>query len=217
VVILFENQIGVKLVLPKKVVKERKSFEVFIPKGARHQQKIVFTGEADQEPGGEAGDIILILSQKEHPVFKRAGDDLQIEQSIPLVQALTGCCFLVKHLDGRQLLVKTNRGEVITPGEIRVIEGEGMPIQRTTDKGNLLVKINIVFPASGSLSEPQLKQIEKLLPSNPPIKTNNLEVEEVNLTKLTSTHQQRGRREAYEDLDEDDDHPGASRVQCAQQ
>jgi len=198
----------------------------------RHQQKIVFSGEADQEPGYEPGDIILLLTQKEHSVFKRNGNDLIIEQSIPLIQALTGCSFCITHLDGRQLLVKTSRGDVIEPGETRVIEGEGMPIPKTSENGNLLVKINIEFPKSGSLTETNMQQLEKLLSAQPTNSTainnnnnnkNNF-VEEVHLTKMTPQHvkqqqqqYERGRREAYDEEEDEEDEMGGNHVQCAQQ
>ena len=34
-------------------------------------QKVVFHGEGDQEPGLEPGDVIIVLDEKEHPVFHR--------------------------------------------------------------------------------------------------------------------------------------------------
>ena len=36
-------------------------------------QKVTFSGEGDQEPGLEPGDIIIVLDEKEHPNFKRSG------------------------------------------------------------------------------------------------------------------------------------------------
>lgn len=39
--------------------------------GMRDGQKIVFHGEGDQEPGIEPGDIIIVLDQREHPLFTR--------------------------------------------------------------------------------------------------------------------------------------------------
>ena len=36
-------------------------------------QKVTFSGEGDQEPGLEPGDIIIVLDEKEHPSFKRSG------------------------------------------------------------------------------------------------------------------------------------------------
>lgn len=58
------------------MVRERKILEVHIEKGMRDGQKITFRGEGDQEPDIETGDIIIILEEKEHPVFMRDGLDL---------------------------------------------------------------------------------------------------------------------------------------------
>lgn len=33
-------------------------------------QKITFNGEGDQEPGLDPGDIIIVLDEREHSVFK---------------------------------------------------------------------------------------------------------------------------------------------------
>ncbi len=52
------------------VVRERKVLEVHVDKGMVDGQKITFSGEGDQEPGLEPGDIIIVLDEKEHPVFK---------------------------------------------------------------------------------------------------------------------------------------------------
>ena len=51
-----------------KVCKETKLLEVHVDKGMRHGQKITFSGEADQAPGVEPGDIVLVLQEKEHEV-----------------------------------------------------------------------------------------------------------------------------------------------------
>ena len=52
----------------KKVSKEVKILEVHVDKGMKHGQKITFGGEADQAPGVEPGDIVLVLQEKEHDV-----------------------------------------------------------------------------------------------------------------------------------------------------
>lgn len=54
-----------------KVCKETKLLEVHVDKGMRHGQKITFSGEADQAPGVEPGDIVLVLQEKEHEVKKQ--------------------------------------------------------------------------------------------------------------------------------------------------
>jgi DnaJ-class molecular chaperone len=51
------------------VIKEVKILEVHVDKGMKHGQRITFTGEADQAPGVEPGDIVLLLQEKEHEVI----------------------------------------------------------------------------------------------------------------------------------------------------
>ena len=59
-------------------MKERKILEVHIDKGMKDGQKITFASEGDQEPAIAPGDIIIILDEKEHAVFKRDGLDLHM-------------------------------------------------------------------------------------------------------------------------------------------
>lgn len=74
------------------------------------RQKITFHQEGDQVPGLEPGDIVIVLDQKEHPVFQRRGNDLVVQKEIPLVDALCGCRQIVHTLDQRQLLVSSRPG-----------------------------------------------------------------------------------------------------------
>ena len=63
----------------RKTVKERKILEVHIDRGMKDGQKITFSGEGDQEPGIEPGDIIIILDEKNHPLFRREDLDLHMK------------------------------------------------------------------------------------------------------------------------------------------
>ncbi|XP_009889412.1 PREDICTED: dnaJ homolog subfamily A member 1-like, partial [Charadrius vociferus] len=66
----------------RKVVREKKILSVHLDKGMKDGQKITFHEEGDQVPGLEPGDIIIVLDQKEHPVFRRSGDDLIVKREI---------------------------------------------------------------------------------------------------------------------------------------
>lgn len=68
------------------------------------------------QPDTVTGDIVFVLQQKEHPKFKRKGDDLFLEHTLSLTEALCGFQFVLTHLDNRQLLIKSNPGEVVKPG-----------------------------------------------------------------------------------------------------
>ncbi|KAI4899882.1 hypothetical protein NFI96_012076, partial [Prochilodus magdalenae] len=189
----------------KKVIKEVKILEVHVDKGMRHGQKITFGGEADQAPGVEPGDIVLVLQEKEHETFKRDGHDLHMTHKIGLVEALCGFQFSLKHLDGRQIVVKYPAGKVIEPGSVRVVRGEGMPQYRNPfEKGDLFIKFD---------------ELEDLLPtrSEAPVVTGD--VEEVDLQDFDISQSTSGshRREAYNDSsDEEGGHHGPG-VQCAHQ
>lgn len=60
---------------------------------------------------------MFVIQQKEHPKFKRKGDDLFYEHTLSLTEALCGFQLVLTHLDNRQLLVKSNPGEVVKPGK----------------------------------------------------------------------------------------------------
>ncbi len=95
----------------KCLIPDKKTFEVHIEQGMKHGSKITLRGEAGcSEPGLAPGDIILVVVQKEHDVFQRANIDLVMEKSISLADALTGCSFTFKHLDGRVLRVTIPQG-----------------------------------------------------------------------------------------------------------
>jgi DnaJ family protein A protein 2 len=86
-------------------MKEKKIIDAEIDKGAPNGQTYTFHGEADEFPGAEAGDVIIIVQEQPHKVFKRKGADLLIEKEITLLQALTGVDFTITHLDGTKLRI----------------------------------------------------------------------------------------------------------------
>ena len=69
------------------------------------------------QPGVEAGDVIIVLQEKEHDTFTRKGSDLFCTYNIGLTEALCGFEFTMKQLDGRDLVIKNAQGQVIQPGK----------------------------------------------------------------------------------------------------
>jgi len=204
---------------------------VYVDKGMRHGQKVTFEGESDEAPGQESGDVIIVLDEKPHDTFKRIGNNLYLNYKLPLIEALAGFAFTIKHLDGRELLVKSVN-DVINPNEVRVIENEGMPTHKKPfEKGSLFIQFEIIFPKPNQLSKEQIKTLETLLPGRRPApeKKEGVEFEEVTLKKSNETfdqkkspsqqqhHQHSHSKEAYE---EDDDEEGGQRrpqgVECSQ-
>lgn len=110
-----------------KIGKDKSILEVHIEKGMMNGQKIMFHGEGDEEPGIQPGDVIIVLSEKEHPTFTRKDTDLYMNMEIDLADALCGMRRSVMTLDDRELIVTSLPGEVIKPDEQKMIAGEGMP------------------------------------------------------------------------------------------
>lgn len=98
--------------------------EVHVDKGMTDEQKIVFSGEGDQEPGLEPGDIIIVLEEKPHEVFKRSGNDLIMRMDLDLVEALCGFQKVIQTLDDRDLVITSVPGEVVQPGDLKYVIGK---------------------------------------------------------------------------------------------
>ena len=105
-----------KTVNDKKVIeREKKVLECKFSIGAPDGEKYILHGEADEHPDKEAGDIVFIVSEQKHALFKRKGADLLLNKEITLLEAITGVDFSIDFLDGTKFRVKSEEGQVIKP------------------------------------------------------------------------------------------------------
>ena len=155
-----------------RVTKKKEVLEVRIERGMEDGRKIVFKEKADEMPGAITGDVVLVVAQAAHPLFKRQGPHLTMEKDITLRDALCGFTFAIKHLDKRQVVVSSAKGEVTQPNSWICVSGEGMPIKGNQfNKGNLFIKLNVKFPRLGELEPEVFAQLAKLLPASPAVDT----------------------------------------------
>lgn len=163
-----------------RTIEETKALEIYIPRGSMQGERIVLEGEADQFPDQVPGDIVFTLVEEPHDIFSRDGNDLLAELKVSLSEALTGFSrVVVKHLDGRGILINHPRGKILHPTEVIKVAGEGMPMKRGDLKGDLYLSVKIEFPENGWLqSDAEYEALQKLLPVPvPPI--SNDEVDEI--------------------------------------
>lgn len=202
----------------KKTQSERKILQVHIDPGMKNGQRIVFKGEGDQEPDIIPGDVIFVVDEKPHELFKRKGDDLIYEAEIDLLTALSGGDLHIKHVSGEYLKVTIIPGEIISPGQVKVIENKGMPIYKLGGYGNMFVKFTIKFPENNFTSEENLKKLESILP---PRRKENVPkdavVDDVILTEYNEHKHEARRRPNYAHDDDSDDEGAGPGVQCASQ
>merc|ERR1711872_126455 len=181
-----------------------------VDKGMEDGQKVTFSGEGDQEPGLEPGDIIIVLDEKAHTLFKRNGSDLVMKMDISLTEALTGMKKTIKTLDDRTLVIQT------WAGDVKQVQGEGMPYYRNPfEKGRLLIQFNVVFPAN--LEPSMAEALSKILPpvAEDIVPDDHDEVD-MNDYDPDTDRQQNHRRGQYDD-DDDHGHGHGPGVQCASQ
>eukprot|EP01116_Phalansterium_solitarium_P001898 TRINITY_DN11730_c0_g1_i1.p1 TRINITY_DN11730_c0_g1~~TRINITY_DN11730_c0_g1_i1.p1 ORF type:complete len:424 (+),score=154.67 TRINITY_DN11730_c0_g1_i1:121-1392(+) len=209
----------------QKIKNETKNIEIFVEKGMKHEQKITLHGEGDQAPNIEPGDVVLVLQLTEHDTFKRDGDDLHMSKKISLYESLCGFQFPLVHLDGRTLLVQSIG--VTKPGDKRVVAHEGMPhLRNPTEKGNLIITFDVVFPDMIDVTPKAAELLGQLLPKPAPLVNVPADAEQVFAEDLlphqhASSKRRSARGEAYDDDDMNDDaeeeHHGRQGVSCSQQ
>uniref|UniRef100_A0ACB8E5G1 DnaJ (Hsp40), sub A, member 4 n=2 Tax=Sphaerodactylus townsendi TaxID=933632 RepID=A0ACB8E5G1_9SAUR len=194
-----------------KVVREKKILEIHIDKGMKDGQKIVIHGEGDQEPDLESGDVIIVLDQKDHPVFQRRGQDLIMKMNIQLTEALCGFKKTIETLDERVLVITSKPGEIIKHGDLKCIRNEGMPVYKNPlEKGALIIQFLVIFPEKNWLPEERLPLLEVLLPPREEVLITD-DMDQVDLVEFDAREQShRKYREAYE---EDEEGPRTG-VQC---
>lgn len=133
---------------------------IHIKPGWKKGTKITFPEKGNHEPGAAPGDLIFVIDEKPHDVFKRDGNDLVINQKISLVDALAGKTINLTALDGRELTIPIT--DVVKPGHEQKIPNEGMPISKEPGKkGNLRIKFEVKFPSR--LSSDQKCDIRRVL------------------------------------------------------
>jgi len=124
----------------RRVEVQGKRLEVSIPRGADSGTRVKLTG---QGPAG--GDLVVVVRVRPHPVFNRRGADLERELPITLGEALLGAEVPVTTLKGKVLLripAGTQNGRIFR------LKGQGMPVLRKDDVGDILAKVRVVLPAS---------------------------------------------------------------------
>ncbi|EDW03746.1 dnaJ protein homolog 1 isoform X2 [Drosophila grimshawi] len=126
--------------------KEDKVLQISIKPGWKSGTKVTFQKEGDQAPGKIPADIVFIIRDKPHAMFKREGCDLRYTARLTLKQALCGVVFQVPTMSGDKLRISTMQ-EIIKPNTVKRIQGYGLPFPKdTTRKGDLLVAFDIQFP-----------------------------------------------------------------------
>jgi len=141
-----------------------------VPAGVADGNFIPLRGLGDAGPReGPAGDLIVLIEEKEHPLFERDGRDLHIEVPVHFATAVLGGKAETPSLEGEALLVDVPSGTA--SGTVLRVRGRGLPGLRGGGRGDLLVRVVIWVPDRVSAEDrkllEELRRSESLKPPKP--------------------------------------------------
>lgn len=132
---------------------------VKIPKGMTAGKKLRLAGKGNPGPfGGPRGDLYILATLMEDPVFSVDGQDLVTHRDIKITEALLGATISVPTLDEKQYNLKIPAGT--KSGTKLRLPGHGLPAMQGSKKGDLYVRLHIQVPKD--LTREQRELIEKL-------------------------------------------------------
>ncbi|KAF2670997.1 molecular chaperone [Microthyrium microscopicum] len=150
-----------------RVTREKEEYKLVVERGLPRGMRITYENEADESPDWQAGDLVLEVHEAPPEIatkgesdktktadgtfFRRKGRDLFWREVLSLREAWMGDWTRnITHLDGHIVSLKRERGHVVQPGQVEVLDGEGMPVwyeDKATDEfGRLFVEYFVVLP-----------------------------------------------------------------------
>ena len=136
------------------VVTETNTLSVKVPAGVANGNFIPLRGMGDAGPrGGPAGDLIVVIEEKPHPVFERDGSDLHLELPVSIATAVLGGKVDAPALLGTTVAVDVPAG--VQSGQVVRVRGRGLPGLRG-GHGDMIAHVQVWIPARVSGSEKKL-------------------------------------------------------------
>ncbi len=139
-------------------VSETETVSVKVPAGVAAGNYIPLRGLGDAgRRGGPAGDLIVLIEEKEHEVFERHGDDLVVDLPVSFVTLALGGKVEVTLIGGSVQSLEVPAGT--TGGHTLRLRGKGLPGLRG-GRGDVLVRLMVWVPTK--LSGADRKLLEEL-------------------------------------------------------
>ncbi|KFK27831.1 hypothetical protein AALP_AA8G435600 [Arabis alpina] len=124
---------------------ETEILTIVVKPGWKKGTKIKFPDKGNEQVNQLPADLVFVIDEKPHDLFKRDGNDLITNRKVTLAEAIGGTTLSINTLDGRNLPVGVT--DIVSPGYELVVPGEGMPIAKEPrNKGDLKIKFDVQFP-----------------------------------------------------------------------
>jgi molecular chaperone DnaJ len=128
-----------------------------VPPGLDTGSRLRLGGEGEAgERGGPSGDLYVVLSVRDHPIFKRDEQNVLLDLPISFTQAALGAEVEVPTLDGK---VKLKVPAGTQSGRTFRLREKGIPSPNGHRRGDQLVQVHLETPSK--LSKEQKELLEK--------------------------------------------------------
>lgn len=142
------------------VIKKTKKIEIKLPAGAEDGTNLRLAGQGEAgEKGARAGDLYIVIHVREHDVFDRDGDNINVKVHIPFAVAVLGGEVDVPTLNGKEAIK-------IPPGtqsnSMFKLRGKGIPHLHGSGVGDENVEAIVAVPKHLTAKQKELlRQFEK--------------------------------------------------------
>jgi DnaJ family protein B protein 4 len=127
-----------------KIVTEIDTLDIEIKPGYKEGTKITFKEKGDIQPNQLPGDIVFIVKEDSHNIFKRNNNDIYVTCPISLNEAVNGFHRILKILSVEPISFKVPK--LKKSSDTHIVKNNGMPIRkggRHIGYGNLVIKFDI--------------------------------------------------------------------------
>ena len=146
-------------------IRSNEMLKVRIPAGVRDGARVRAAGKGEAgSGGGESGDLYVRLRVREHPYFRREGNDILLDLPLTVSEASLGTRLEVPTMDGRVSLTIPAGS---SSGRRLRLRGKGITTPRS-EPGDQFVILQIVTPDSlDEKSRALLQEFDRLNPLDP--------------------------------------------------
>lgn len=138
--------------------KGEETIKVSIPSGVSNGNYITLRGQGNAgRRGGQSGDLIVLIEEKEHEDFIREGNNIYYDLGLSIPDAILGSEQEVPTLKGKAKL-KIDAGT--QPGKLLRMRGKGIIGLNNSGEGDQFVRVNVYMPKD--LTSEEKKAIESL-------------------------------------------------------
>lgn len=136
-------------------VNKTEKLMVTIPAGIDDGARLSLRGKGDAGlNGGEDGDLVLFITVRPDKYFVREGNDVYIQMPVSMTQAALGASIFVPTVDGADIKVDIPQG--VQSGTMLRVKGKGVPVLRSTQRGDMYIRVMVETPRRLSLKARKL-------------------------------------------------------------